>query len=247
MGHRYRSDLMDGLKFHWDMYELSGSRFDSVAGLELTDVGTVTGTTGVHPNKNATVHDEALTEYLDTANNSDAVFADVDLTVAVWHKFEAAAYSSAPLANDQILVAKGTAGGDSAEYGIWLNGGTPGTLEFECRGGSTRTVATIATTDLTTGAWALAIGRHDSVNNTLDLYYRAVGQAEKNATQQAHTDGITDKASSLRIGANGDAGNLFAGNIDSVSIWQKRLTDAQLDQLFRKQLYAATEQLPFPF
>lgn len=218
--------LKGDLVSYWTLNEASGTRADSYGSNNLTDNATVTGAAGKL--STSSQFTAANSEYLSVADNSDLSMGDVDFTITGW------AYL------DSLGTARGALGkwGTSREYLVSVSTGNQMQFFVTSDGTSGTAVSVTGTTvTLTTATWYFVKAWHDSVGNTINIQ---VNDGTIHTT--AHTLGVFNGTSELRLGSNEVAPNHWNGRLDDWAIWRKALSGAQ-----GTTLYNGGVGLAYPF
>ncbi len=208
--------LLSGLVAYWPLHEASGSRYDALGHLDMTDNATVTGNLGIV--ENASQFTAANSEYLSRAGDDAALSTgDIDYTFWAW------VYLDSKGADRVILSKYGAAG--VREYLFYFNNAADRIQFLVSNDGTAAT--TLSDTSLgspATATWYFIRAWHDSVANVLGI------QSNLNAVvTTAHTTGSFDSTSAFLIGANNSAtpALFWNGRICEVGFTKRLLTDAE--------------------
>jgi hypothetical protein len=220
--------LLESLVSHWRLDEASGTRFDAHGSNHLTDnnsVGVGGGVIG-----NAAVFDEMEEHYL-SANSNATLQATGSFTIAGWFYLNSKA-------TEKMGVCKY---GDNKEYRLDYDDITD-RFRFLVSTDGNDDVQHFANSfgAPAVGTWVFVAGWYDALTETINL------QVNGGAVDSApHVDGIHVDESEFTIGCDtfgGNPRNYWDGLIDSVSIWQRVLTEAE-----RSALYNGGAGLDYPF
>lgn len=223
----YFQGLTADLVAYWPLSEASGTRADVVGNNNLTDNATVTGAVGKLGN--ASQFTAANSEYLSIADNSDLSMGDIDFTIAGWIYLDT-------LGADRGVISK-WATAPNSEYLVQVLASNQ--LRFQVsNNGTAATGITNTSVTLAATTWYFFVAWHDSVANTVNLQVN-----NGTIASTAHTTGVFNGASELRIGSVQSAGQYWNGRIDDTGLWKGRvLTAAQ-----RTNLYNGGAGLAYPF
>ena len=203
--------LLSGLIAHWSLNEESGVRYSHNNLNNLSDNNTVTQNLGVVGMAAQFV--AANSEYLSIADNADvSVPANQSFTISAWVYPDTAQTDAGVIAKRWIAV--------SADYSLLVVSGN-------FRWGMYSSANIYASPALVTGVWQLVTVDYDSVA-------QLVGIQINNNTKQtaAGSTGSEDGAAPFLIGTYGSADFSFNGRIDSVGIWKRVLTSAEIATLY---------------
>lgn len=206
------SSFPAGAVAHWKLNEASGTRNDSVGANHLTDNNTVTMQAGKIGNAAEFV--SANSEYLSIADNADLSTGDIDFTIACWVK-----------PNDV-----------SANHGVYMKGSgyieymlqyEPGSGQFKFYMADLAVGGNIATSGLTvsSGTWYFIVCWYDAAANTVSIRVNDVS-----TFTSSYSGGNTSTPSNFQIGQG--FGNYWDGLIDSVTLWKRVLTGAEITTLY---------------
>lgn len=172
----------------------------------------------VYPNLGAQFA-SASSQSLSAADSATLSMADIDFSCAMWVQLTT---KSATMA----VVSKGSFSGP-IEYGVaYAVGSDRYVFDVSDSGNLHFTTATANTFGSpATGTWHFVVGSHDSVNDVLSISVNA-GTADTTA----YTFGSYDGAVAFRIGSDG--GRFLNGLADSVAVWKKVLTSAEISRLY---------------
>jgi hypothetical protein len=205
---------LTGLQAHWRLADVTDA---SGNGNTLTNNGTTTF--GVGKIDNAAYFDGA-TQYLSIADNAALSVADVDFTVVAWlYLTDKSAVRGAVCKGDTAL-------GNQIEYGLYYDSGSD-RLRFRASDGNFNTLDVVSAN--TFGAvplntWMFAVGWNDSAADTINI------QINNGAVDSAaHVGGSNDGTHAFEIGRQfNNFGSLWwAGRIDAVEFWKRKLTAAE--------------------
>ena len=182
----------------------------------------------------------ATSEYLSIPDNASLSIGDIDASGTAWVKLASKAtimtiFSKFSLSPEVREYTFGYSNTDDRFQIIGSSGGTSTTL-FNSKADSFGSVST--------GIWYFVMWRYDASADTIEI---SVNDGTKDS--DAHAGGIYDGDQDFRMGAINNIGpvRFWDGSIGPVSIWKKKLSDAEVTSLynsgvakFRKD-YSATE------
>jgi len=202
----WTEDLTVGLV---NYLKLDNNNFtDSINSVSGTNGGTV-NTTGIIKDGRNFVGGES--DYINYGDNFD-VTGDY-LTINVW------VY---PTATDAKIIGKDISGQRSYSLGI---SGTNG-IDFEIGGGSGGNEGSVPT-----GEWSMitAIFDNTDVGNELQFWINGT-----NVANDTSTGTLVDAGADFRLGQRTTVGSekYYSGVIDEVSMWNRRLLDSEITQLY---------------
>lgn len=215
-----RSPLLNNLVAYWNLNETSGNRADSSAnGYTLTDNNTVGSATGVGAGQTAADFVRANSESLSRAYVAALNPASTDWTMAGWQYIDTT--------DTQICAGSGSV--DSAVTPGWdllSTGGT--TLAFRSRNAANSGSVQALVSSLSTGAWRFVVFGYDATAGEIFL---EVNRGTPSATSSA--GGVTPSASDFALGTRGSLATAYMdGRWQSVGVWGRALTTAELDWLY---------------
>jgi hypothetical protein len=196
---------------YWRLDEASGSRAAAISNAnDLTDVNTVTSTTGlVYPT--VASFDAASSEALTLADNAVISTGDIDWCWAAWVNL-----ATTPASVMQIL-AKNNAASTEKEYTLyWTNA----TSRFRCNvsGNGTSFSTNLDANTLgapSTATWYLVWFYHDSINNFVGIAANA-GAADT----LSYSSGTRDGTGSFSVGATNVPSLYWNGQIGPMAWWK---------------------------
>lgn len=220
--------LTNGIISYWRLDESSGTRVDVMGTNSLGSSNSVTSVAGVITN--AASFAAASSQFLGTATNTTARQGNYDFTLAGW--FRLRNKPGGPLIVAGQWGASGNFGfslqWQSAPEGLYFYTSTNGVES------STR-AAYVAT--LTTNTWYFFVAQHDSVNKKTALIIN-----ETSYNTASVPSGVFQSTMNFYLGARGDAGSYWNGEIDEVGWWKRLLTGTE-----RSALYNAGAARTYPF
>lgn len=194
------------------------TRNDSVGTNHLTDVNTVTSTTGKVGDCAQFV--AANLETLTRASNASLQTGDIDFTIAAW------VYLDTVGAN-RTVMAKNDAG--QSEYAMrYISASNRFEFFVAESGGSTKTVLATTLGAPSTATWYFLVAWYDSTNDTINISGNA-GAA--NQTTGVNPPGAT--TGTFRLGLLQAGTHAWNGRIDAVGFWKRLLTSDEITQLYR--------------
>ena len=201
----------------WSLDEVSGTRADSQGSNDLTDHNTVGNTTGKQ--SNAADFESDNSEALYIADNADLSFGDEDFSISGWVKLES-------LALDAVW-SKYVTSGNHREYMLYINSSKFQWLVSSDGTSSTSVVADSEGT-LSTGTWYFVTVYHDATANEIGVSVNG-GTIDT----ASHTTGVNDDTSEFNLGAWEDhTTNFLDGALDEVVVWNKVLSQDEIDWLY---------------
>lgn len=201
--------LVDDLISYWKCDEASGDLIDAHSSNDMTDTNTVGAGTG----KISGARDMEGTddEYFTIASNASLVTGDIDFSWSFWFN---------PESNASIyyFITKGT--------------------EYEMRGTTNRIFWTVdgqgflggfpaSPLTLTAGTWYFVVCWHDATNN---LIGRSFNGGTPITTAVTHTGSTGSDA--VYIGRKNGATDKIDGLIDEIGFWKRKLSDAEISELY---------------
>jgi hypothetical protein len=214
---------------HWRLNESSGSRADAHGTNTLTDdssVGSTTGKIGSAANFVA-----SSTDSLSRADNADLRLTATNASICCWVKLTTKTV-------DHVYVSKWGTGFD-LEYGLQYSQSTD-RLRFVVGNGTTNFVATAdAFGSPSTGVWYFLQARIDDTAKTAEISINAAGW-----NSVSYNGSIKNGTNIFYVGRRVAAAtpNYADASIDSLSIWKRKLSDAEFAKLYR-----AGNGLDYPF
>ena len=203
-------DLTSNIIAAWDLEEASGTRVDSANSYDLTpsasDPGNAAGKDG-----NAADFTSANSQYLRLAVNaaSEFNFEDSDFTIAIWINPDNLSGSPAYFYMDSVTIID--------------NGAAKPSFAVTGAGAVTHS------SDITTSTWAnLLVCTHDSVNDLVKMSLN--GGAYETSAASGGANALGDGY--LHIGSSNTPGDYYDGKIDSVTVWGKALSQAEVTELY---------------
>lgn len=220
------TDLLAGLSCHYRLDEASGERKDSHSTKHLTDVNT----TGQAAGKigNAADFTPATNNYLKHADDAAHEITQPGWSSAFWVFLDAksAVYvivSKADFTDDNWYVLYDNAA-DKFKFFARIGGGV---------------FVLHSLTPVSTGTWYFIVCRHDDVGDIIDM-------SINNGTPEsaAAAGGLSVNTNEFRVGRLGNVSpaDTVDGRVDSLSIWQRLLTNAEVSAL-----YNSGTGLDYPF
>lgn len=206
------STLAAKLVAHWKLDETSGGRNDSKGANHLTDnntVGYAAGKLG-----NAADFVAANSEYLSIADNADVSFGDEDFAFSFW-------WNPDNVALNRNIFSKGA----TDEYDC-LQFST-GQVRWRVENSSGTADTVDSTETLSAGTWYFVYCYHDAAANVIGISIDNGAEATA-----AHTGGARDSSGAFILGANATPTNYVDGQLDSLSIWNAKLTSGELADMY---------------
>lgn len=225
--------LTNGLQNYWRLDETSGTRTDIAGAVNLTDVNTVTSTTGKQTN--AAVFVAANTEYLERTGGA-GIPGGQTFSYAFW-------FQTSSL-NSQRVIINGWNNVSADTHHI--NRRADNKMEFAIHAGGipgTYQMVTNSTT-VTTGTWYFLYCERNQAGGTIKI-------SINNGTADSATDGgisIPTTSDTYRIGNYINASLPWDGLADEVGIWSRILTAAELTYLYNAgagRAYTPGAAIPF--
>jgi Concanavalin A-like lectin/glucanases superfamily len=207
--------LLTDLVCYWKLDEASGTRYDSVGGMDLTDNNTVTQAGGKIGSAGQFV--SANSEYLSRASEATLQTGDIDFTFCLWVYLDSNE-------STRFLLSKDDDTAGSREYGIAFSDG--GSLKFNFAmftavDSGVNLAAALPAPPLN-ATWYFLVAWHDATANTINI------RINDATTYSLGTGGSLQAAGSaqFRIGAREYAGSesYHDGRIDEVGFWKRVLT-----------------------
>ena len=212
------------MSHYWQLEESASPYIDFYGGNSATCTNCPTPTTGIIGGaqqftltSNVTVPADGTFDWGVTDNFS----------IEFWMKTDPASTCSG---NQVIAGIKGSSGGL-----LWigcLDGGTP---EFELYDTAGNGISIGGTTDLTDGNWHHVVAVRNAGVNQILIYVD--GSFEKSASTSTSFSAPFDLSTALDIGwLNWNEGYHFAGAIDEVALYNRALTDAEVQQHYANRI-----------
>jgi hypothetical protein len=209
--------LLTGLISYWKMDEASGNALDANGGANpLTDNGTVGATTGVI---NGARSFNGSTQYFNIASNTSLDVASTDFSFTCWVKLT----STASL---QALVSKRDIGG-AGQFVLYYDNSVS-RFDFFIYNGGFLSVAANTFGAPSTATWYFVAIVVDDTAKTFKISVNG-GTQDSNT----YTGSIPSRTDAFKIGAEQATPAAFAnGAIDEVGFWKRKLTTAEITQLY---------------
>lgn len=209
---------------YWKLEEASGNRADETANAyTLTDTNTVTQETGRFGIDKCGDFEADNSECLKATDPTNLQITG-DLTVSLCVKAESATAVTALFE----LRAAGENENQNLLYRLFYDTNGDISTGHEYGAGTDETAQTFTDANLSTGTWYHLLFRRDSTNKKWDLMVNKVDLSQLTYVN-APTGG---DAANFIIGSNDDNSQPYDGLIDEVIVWNKRLTDAQADEIY---------------
>lgn len=212
--------LADSLVSYWKLDETSGSRIDSHNANDLTDVNTVTSTTGIIGN--AATYVAANSEYLSLASNALVQTGNIDFTFAAWAKL-------ATTGSPRPIVSKYDNVNSKREYLLFADQTTT-RFRFIVSPDGTAITSVIYFSSPSTAIWYFLVVWHDSVADTVNL------QIDNGLIATApYTSGVFASDAEFQIGGAQSSSGVpiyMDGDIDEVVFWKRILTSDERTDLY---------------
>jgi hypothetical protein len=211
--------LLTNLTSYWKLDESSGNALDANSTNVLIDNGTVGATAGGIINGARTFN--GSTQYFNVASNASLDVGATDFSFTCWVKLTT-------VASLQALISK-RAGGAAGQYVLYYDNGTS-RFDFFVYNGTTFIGATANTFGLpSTGTWYFLAVVVDDTAKTIKISVNAGAQD----TSASYTTSIPSRTDAFQIGAEQIvAQNFLNGAIDEVGFWKRKLTTAEITQLY---------------
>lgn len=208
--------VIDNLKAYWSLEETSGTRADAHGSNDLTDVNTVTSTTGIQGT--AASFDSANTESLEVSDPVDLrLGSDTSFTMAGWLRVPSAA-------NTPVWAKASPFGGNQIEYLLRYDADNL-RFRFFLQDGA---VAHNHSVSLSSATWYFVIMWHDAAADTINVQVN-----NGTASSTSHTGGTTYYSGSLfALGRQAGSGGTFTGDLDEVGFWDRALTSDERTWLY---------------
>lgn len=212
--------ITDLLRVYFKFEEASGTRTDEITGLTLTDNNTCPQVAG--KNGNAVGFTAASSEYLSAAHNENFSIdtAEDGFSVCFW-AYPTAANTPASMVSKGLI----TGGGNNFEWSIEQDDGTNDALFFISPDGAT--IAVVDSGDeMTINDWNFVACRYRSSDGHFTC--RVNCGADGTGTSADPYNGSEE----FRIARySNNVGPYWSGRIDELGIWDRYLSDAELDTL----------------
>lgn len=216
-----QTSVRDRLVGYWPLDETSGTRSAAwqIASMPFSDdtseIGSATGKIG---NAGEFIASEAAD--LDTADNAAISFGNEDFSIAVWCYINTGGNFT-----DRRIYHKGNGlGASQFSYALRFSNGSTA-WRFALSDGSSATGVN-ATGGVSAATWYFVYAEHDATGNTI-----GISSNGSSITTAAWTTGCWDDSQELVLGYD-LAGGYHEGRIDSLMIWRRRLTTAEIAYLY---------------
>lgn len=214
--------LLEDLISHWKLDEASGTRADSHGTNDLTDVNSVGSDVGIIDD--AAVFIAADEKSLFHADNADLSMGDIDFTIAGWIWFDA-------LLGTGLM---GKWGPTALEYILYFDGSN---FRFYVTNDGATPVSVTDPTSIVDAQWYFFCAWHDAGANTINISID-----DGTPTSAAHSGGVFAGNADFFLGRDENGLSWADCRMDSVSIWKRKLTSAEITQL-----HNAGAGLDYPF
>lgn len=218
----HANGLLNGLVSYW---KLDSDLLDSIGGNNLTATGGPSYVAGKIGNA---VDLDGSTQYKFVADNAALSGGDTDFSVGWWVNLDTLTGVAA-----RTLCGKFTATGNQREYWLMYNRtdhAPNDRFSFVVSATGTTTVGTVDATTfgvVSTGAWYLVVGWHDSVNNQIGVSINSVPDVA------AHTTGVFDGTSAFAVGARANVlASLLDGKLDEGFFYRRVLSALDINRLY---------------
>jgi len=213
------TSLLTEIKSYWTLEEAAGNAIDSVGTADLPIFGTVTREeTGVLGDCYSFV--------------TDAYLGDIDTYYEFTSSFTVACWMNTSNVSDGgmgLITNEGTAN-RGWELITWGSGGDA-TARMYIRGGW-GTVQSVSTTFVNDGYWHHIVGSYNADDDSLKVYVDGVREDRDYSVNGP----VYDDGCRLHIGSR-TGQYYYDGLIDEPAIWNKELTQAEVDSLFIEVQY----------
>lgn len=203
------------LKEYWKMDAASGNESGSLGAYLLTQAGTVGSVAGIITNARGVY---SAANYFSKTDEAGLEFAG-DATVACWAKWNSLTALSTVISKWGDSTHKSwRIINYSSSHWIGFVGSADGAAVVECHPAG----------DPTTGQWYFLAGRYDKTNGKIDFRVNTTDASQLNLA-----GGLFDSTAKLVVG-NYDGGLDYPldGWVDEISLWDRRLSDAELTTLY---------------
>jgi hypothetical protein len=207
--------LRTGLSAFWEMDEVGGNRYDSVAGLVLTDLNTVTYAPGIGGINNAAKFTSANLECFSAPMSSAVDMSNTDWTLAMWLYLDTMAANVCSAAVFGATPSWRLIFSDKYYFQIFDSiSGAPTTSTYTYGAPVTNT-------------WTFVVGRLDVTHGLIKISVN--GGVNDTAACSTYTRPSGD---TFYIGAQNGSDYHVNGRIDRVGLWKRALTDIEVAQLY---------------
>ncbi|MCC2631635.1 MAG: type sorting protein [Patescibacteria group bacterium] len=215
--------LTNGLASYWTLDEATGTRMDSIGTNHLTSNNNVTSEQGKI--SDAALFKTAATQSLSIPDNTSLSTGDTDFTLAAWVNLDTKG-------GFQVIAAKQDTSISQREFALFYNGSSDRfNFSISSNGTSSTTVVANNLGAPAINTWYYVVGWHDSVNNTVNIQVN-----DTTLNSAAHTTGVRDGTSTLRVGANTENIQFWSGKIDSLALWKRALSGSERTALYNSGL-----------
>lgn len=215
---------LTNLVAHWKLNETSGTRVDTIAALNLSDVFASTGSSAGIIGNAAEFNG---TDLLSRASSATLQTGNIKFAYTGW------IYRTATGSSEQHIIGKYVSGGASNEFRVFLNGGSlvcsgPTLAEWVLAGSSTASVVPLNT-------WTFFSCWYDTTDGSYNISLNA------NTPIKVVKAAPTVNTAALNLGS--DTVNLLSGRLDSMSFWKNGFPS----MLELELMYHSGMGLDYPF
>lgn len=221
------TSLLANMVAHWRFEEAGGTRYDSVGRNDLIEAGnTLLEDTGKIGSAVFIPLDELGLE-APTGTVPNLVLGGGSFTLTGWVKFTKFFDLSAGSGEDIVSKQLGT-----LDYKVYRDGNQLGVAVGDAATGLTVTQK-LNSVSMSLNTWYFFAARYDDTNKFLSIRVNATNEDGANAS---YTAGVYAGSNAFTIGPS------FGTYIDSVSIWNRRLNNSELDAV-----YNSGDGIDYPF
>ena len=215
------STLPTSLTSYWELEEASGTRVDSAGSNDLTDVNTVTSTTGKQGT--AASFDKSNTEYLTRSNQ---IIGTGNFSVAGWFK-------TVDRTVGQMIFGQGLIGSGTSIISVYIESSN---INFRLRNSSGGNIKSVAVSIPSDDVFYFVAATFTESSGRM-----AISIDGGTETTDTFAGGTITDGNRHRIGADAfNATQLLDGAVDELGVWAKLLSASEISDL-----YASGDGLPY--
>jgi hypothetical protein len=214
LAHRRR--LTDGLVGFWNLE-------DETDALGVHDMSNVSATAFASGKVGNAMVGDGSADFL-VHGSTPALSVTGSFTLTAWVR-------PGVLGNSQAVVCKGPLNNAAIEYGILLTSGNKYRVEHH-RGA--QYLSTTGSPSAQVDTWAFVCGRHDVVSGVTTTFVddTRVDESDAGGTEPIDNSGRDFTIGAKRTSAGGAGLDFFNGLIDAVGLWNRPLTDREVELLY---------------
>lgn len=222
--------LTDSLISYWTLDESSGNASDSHGSNTLTDVGSVSSTTGILNGARSVSYGKYF-----SSTSAGFQFGDVDFCVSLWVNRQSSGYS-----DNKGIFGRWDFFSSNTQYLLYYDPSADRLNFIVSSDGSAATAVTASNHGaVNTSTWYNVVAWHDATNNQIGI---AVNDGTPNTT--SYSSGVYNNSGTLLVGqmVTSLGNTTWDGYIDELGVWSRVLTSGE-----RTSLYNSGSGLAYPF